>query len=131
MMTRLASPGSCSGGRGKGLSGYATSTVLVWRQRGPIRRPLTSVFGPPSTRTVIQISASVGLMVWSCTSIQSMFAIIRQYHSPGDGGLQDQHRVAVAVEAVALLDSRIIRPPNQLNAREGTHQHQQAAPRQV
>ena len=45
--------------------------------------------------------------------------------------LQDQHRVAVAEEAILLRDRLSVRPCQQIDAGEGTHQQQQSGARQV
>ena len=45
--------------------------------------------------------------------------------------LENQHRVPEAEEAVPLADGALVRPPDQLAAGEGAHQHQQGRTRQV
>src|SRR5581483_12284464 len=49
----------------------------------------------------------------------------------GSATSEDQHRVAEAVEAVALLDGEAVEPPRLLDAGERHHEREQRRARQV
>src|SRR5438046_18722 len=87
-------------------------------------RPRTSVAGEtPSASTVTHSSVSAGSSRRSATRTWRM-RLMR-------GRLQEEHGVAVAVEAVALLHRCLIGPPDQINAAQRAHEQEQARPWQV
>src|SRR5436309_3892714 len=122
MTARAAS--TPAAGAGVGRNGYATSIVLAEEQRGPVTRPRSSVSGVSrSGTTTTSTSASDGGRAWGWTSNLTM----RLLMAPS----QDQHRVAVAEEAVFLRHRRPVRPTGQFDAGQRADQQQQARPRQV
>src|SRR5947208_2119226 len=102
MITRRLNGGAPSGWRGNGCKGYATSIVVTPEQRGPTRRPRTSVVGVlSSASTKIQTSASAGVSRrTSARTSRSLFIVSH-----------DQHRVPIAEETIFLLHGCLIRLP--------------------
>src|SRR5579863_9849666 len=106
--------------------GYATSTVLIPLQRGPISRPRTSTSGGRPTNST-RSSAIVGSKRWT------RIAYVGSGSSRAGSAItsHDQHRVSVAVKAIALGNRRLIRSLQQLGAGESRHQQQQRRAWQV
>src|SRR5512132_3506109 len=62
---------------------------------------------------------------------RSRFVLTRRFRGSGRRKLQDQHAIAVTVEAIPVTNRFLVRTQNEFASSKRTHQHQQGRPREV
>src|SRR6267378_2025107 len=100
------------------------SHLCPWALRSfesPIRRLVDRTCGPHNSITVdVAIFLS-----------RSFFVLTRRFRGGGRGRLQDEHAIAVTVEAISDTDRFLVRTKNEFASSKRTHQHQQGRAREV
>jgi hypothetical protein len=71
-------------------------------------------------------SGATRLRSYSTAFVVKEFLTTKSQSHKGIKGLKNQHRVAVAVEPIALLDRGLVSPFREVEAREGAHEYEQS-----